>query len=121
MRALRVLHVCAAALAIGAMASLYARGLLVQYQVGWESTFLQADQVHALLSILFKPALLAFGVQGFSLADVQALQWPQTAPVGGGARWVHLYAATLLLLVVVPRGVLSAVAYLCLLYTSRCV
>ena len=112
MRALRVLHACAAALAIGAMASLYARGLLVQYQVGWESTFLQADQVHALLSILFKPALLAFGVQGFSLADVQALQWPQTAPVGGGARWVHLYAATLLLLVVVPRGVLSAVAYL---------
>ena len=110
-RALRALHACAAALALGAVASLYARGLLVQYQVGWESTFLQAEQVYGLLSLVFKPAMLVLGVPGFSLADVQALQWPQQAPAGGGARWVHLYAATLLLLVVLPRGVLALVAY----------
>ena len=110
-RALRVIHTAAAALALGVLASLYARGLLVQYQVGWESTFLQAEQVHAVLSLLFTPAMLVFGVQGFSLADVQALQWPQQVPVYGGARWVHLYAASLLLWVVVPRCVLAVVAW----------
>ena len=110
-RVLRVIHACAAALALGAMASLYARGLLVQYQVGWESTFLQADQVHGLLSLLFKPAMFVSGMQGFSLADVQALQWPQQAPAGSGARWVHLFATTLLLLVVLPRCVLAGTAY----------
>ena len=111
MRVLRVVHVCAAALALGAVASLYTRGLLVQYQVGWESTFLQAGQVQGLLSLLFTPAMLVFGMQGFSLAEVQALQWPHQVPVDGGARWVHLFAATLLLLVVLPRCVLAAVAY----------
>ena len=110
-RVLRVVHVCAAALALGAVASLYTRGLLVQYQVGWESTFLRGEQVQGLLSLLFKPAMLVFGMQGFSLAEVQALQWPHQAPVDGGARWVHLFAATLLLLVVLPRCVLAAVAY----------
>ena len=114
-RVLRVVHACAAALALGAVASLYARGLLVQYQVGWESTFMQAEQVQGLLSLLFKPAMLVFGMPGFSLAEVQALQWPLPAPVqapvDGGARWVHLFAATLLLLVVLPRGVLAGVAY----------
>ena len=110
-RVLRVVHVCAAALALGAVASLYTRGLLVQYQVGWESTFLQAGQVQGLLSLLFTPAMLVFGMPGFSLAEVQALQWPHQVPVDGGARWVHLFAATLLLLVVLPRGVLAGVAY----------
>lgn len=110
-RVLRVIHACAAALALGAVASLYARGLLVQYQVGWESTFLQAEQVHGLLSLLFKPAMWVWGVQGFSLAEVQALQWPQQALAGGAARWVHLYAGTLLLLVVLPRCMLAGVAY----------
>ena len=110
-RALRVIHTCAAALALGVVASLYARGVLVQYQVGWDSSFLQAEQVHALLSLLFKPAMWVFGVQSFSLAEVQALQWPQQAPAGGGARWVHLFAATVLLLVVLPRCVLALVAY----------
>ena len=83
----------------------------MQYQVGWESTFLRGEQVQGLLSLLFKPAMLVFGMQGFSLAEVQALQWPHQAPVDGGARWVHLFAATLLLLVVLPRCVLAAVAY----------
>ena len=110
-RVLRVVHTCAAALALGVVASLYMRGLLVQYQVGWESTFLRGEQVQGLLSLLFKPAMLVFGMQGFSLAEVQALQWPHQAPVDGGARWVHLFAATLLLLVVLPRCVLAAVAY----------
>ena len=108
----RTVHLAAATFALGAIASLYARGVLNEYAAGWESTFLDATQVHALLSVLFAPALAIFPLQGFSLADVQALRFVQEPSPAGGARWVHLYAATLLLLVVLPRLVLAIVAAL---------
>lgn len=106
----RTVHLAAAAFALGAILSLYARGILTQYAAGWESTFLDARQVHELLSGLFAPALFVFPLQGFSLADVEALRFVQNPSPAGGARWVHLYAATLALLVIVPRLVLALVA-----------
>ncbi|WP_296944093.1 DUF2868 domain-containing protein [uncultured Massilia sp.] len=110
LRLARTVHLAAATFALGAIASLYARGLLNEYAAGWESTFLDAQQVHALLSVLFAPALAVFPLQGFTLADVQALRFVQEPSPAGGARWVHLYAATLLLIVVLPRLVLAIVA-----------
>jgi hypothetical protein len=107
----RTIHLSAAMFALGAMLSLYARGFLSQYQAGWESTFLGAAQVHAILSLLFAPAVLLFHLPGFSIADVEALRFTQTASPAGGALWVHLYAATLFLLVVLPRLLLAAVAH----------
>jgi hypothetical protein len=106
----RTVHLSAAAFALGAILSLYARGLLTEYAAGWESTFLDANQVHTLLSWLFAPALFLFPIEGFSVADVQALRFVQEPSGAGGARWVHLYAATLLLLVILPRLVLSLFA-----------
>ncbi|MBB3224201.1 DUF2868 domain-containing protein [Pseudoduganella umbonata] len=108
----RTVHLSAALFAVGALASLYARGMLSQYGAGWESTFLGAQQVHELLAILFWPAIAVFGLQGFTLADVQALHYAAGAPAAAssGARWVHLYAGTLLLLVVLPRLVFTAFA-----------
>jgi hypothetical protein len=106
----RTVHLSAAAFALGAIISLYARGLLTQYAAGWESTFLDASQVHTLLSWLFAPALFLFPIEGFSIADIQALRFVQEPSSAGGARWVHLYAATLLLLVILPRLVLSLFA-----------
>jgi hypothetical protein len=106
----RTVHLAAAAFALGAIISLYARGLLTEYAAGWESTFLDAGQVHALLSWLFAPAMFLFPIQGFSVADVQALRFVQETSSAGGARWVHLYAATLLLLVILPRVVLALFA-----------
>ena len=111
LRVLRVLHLCAAALGLGVAVSLYLRGVWVQYQVGWESTFLDATQVSGMLDVLFAPAAALLGLPGFSTAEVQALQWPQPSSAGGSARWVHLYAASLLLWVVLPRCVLAAIAY----------
>jgi hypothetical protein len=107
----RTVHLSAAAFALGAVLSLYARGLLTQYVAGWESTFLDAAQVHTLLSWLFKPALFLFPfLQGFSLADIEALRFSARTPAGGGERWVHLYGATIMLLVVLPRLLLAAFA-----------
>ena len=109
-RVSRTLHLASALFAIGAVASLYARGYVAQYSAGWESTFLDASQVHAALSVLFAPALAVFPLQGFSVADVQALRFGQPPSVPSGARWVHLYAATLGLLVVLPRMLLAGAA-----------
>jgi hypothetical protein len=107
----RAVHLAAACFALGAILSLYARGVLTQYAAGWESTFLDARQVHAILSVVFAPALLVLPMDGFSLADIEALRFTQTASPAGGARWVHLYAATLMILVVVPRLLLSAATH----------
>ena len=110
-RLTRTFHLAAAFFALGAVLSLYARGLLTQYIAGWESTFLDAQHVHTLLSWLFAPALFLFPfLEGFSLADIESLRFTAATPSGGGERWVHLYGATILLLVVLPRLVLAAVA-----------
>lgn len=105
-----IMHLSAASFALGAVLSLYARGLMTEYVAGWESTFLDVNQVHALLSALFSPALFVFPLQGFSLAEIEALRFSAAPGTGGGARWVHLYAATLALLVIGPRLLLAAVA-----------
>ena len=70
----------------------------------------QRGQVHAILSFLRLPALLVFPFQPFTVQEVAPLQFTQ----GGGvtsARWVYMYVALLLVIVVVPRVVLAAVAY----------
>ena len=107
----RTLHLGAALFAVGAVVSLYGRGYLSQYVAGWESTFLNAAQVHALLSVLFIPAVAVFPLQGFSIAEIETLRFGQTPSSLGGARWVHLYAATLFLLVVLPRLLLASFAH----------
>jgi hypothetical protein len=115
LRLSRTLHLAAALFGIGAVLSLVARGFLSQYVAGWESTFLDAAQVHAVLAVLFAPASWLFQLPGFSVADIEALRFTQavtqTPSADGGKRWVLLYAVTMLLLVVLPRLVLAAVAH----------
>lgn len=110
-RIARVLHLAAAGWAVGVALSLLARGLVVEYRVGWESTFLGASQVHAILSALRLPALLLFPFQPFSVQEVAALQFSQGGGAVGGARWVLMYVALLMVVVVVPRLLLAAVAW----------
>lgn len=106
----RIVHLSAALFAVGAVLSLYARGILSEYRAGWESTFLDAAQVHALLTALFWPVVALFRLPSFSAADIDALRFTESASPAGGAVWVHLYAATLLLLVILPRLALAAYA-----------
>jgi hypothetical protein len=111
LRVQRVLHLAAAAWAIGIALSLLARGLVVEYRVGWESTFLSDSQVHAILSFLRLPALLLFPFQPFTLQEVAALRFSEGGGAIGGARWVYMYIALLIAVVVVPRVILAGVAY----------
>lgn len=113
-RAARVLHLCAAAWGAGIALSLLLRGLVVRYQFGWESTFLDATQVHAIVSVLFAPLTLLLGLAPFTLQEIAATQnfagESGAAGMGGaaGSRWVGMYVGLLLLAVVLPRLALAA-------------
>jgi hypothetical protein len=89
------LHLGAAALALGLLAGMYLRGLVLDYRVGWESTFLDAAQVRTALTLGLAPALALSGRALPELGQTSA------------APWIHLYALQLLLLVVLPRGLLA--------------
>ncbi len=110
-RAARVLHLSAALLAAGAMAGLYVRGLAFEYRAGWESTFLDANAVHAILSFYLQPAAWILGQPFPAVEQIAALQWGGAATGENAARWIHLHATTALLAVVVPRLALAAIAW----------
>ncbi|HEX6705308.1 MAG TPA: DUF2868 domain-containing protein, partial [Albitalea sp.] len=105
-RAAATLHAAAAAFVLGALVSLYLRGLVFEYRAGWDSTFLAADQVHALLGAVLGPAAL---LSGLPLPDVDALARMRFSAGGGenAATWIHLFAITLGGLVLLPRTLLS--------------
>jgi len=122
-RVAALLHLAAAAVAVGLVAGLYARALVLDYRVGWQSTLLEPAQVHALLSVLLAPAS---AITGLPVPDVQAVAalrtgagGPAAAAFGAAAHWVHLLAATLAWAVVVPRLLLALRAALAALWRSR--
>lgn len=106
-RVAAVLHASAAAFAIGALASLYVRGLVLEYRAGWESTFLDASAVHALLATLLGPASRATGIAVADATALEALRMPGSAGENAGP-WIHLYAVTVAMAVVLPRLLLAA-------------
>ena len=100
-----VLHTAAATLALGLVAGLYLRGLVLDYRAGWQSTFLDAPAVQQLLGVLLAPASWFTGIK---LPDVAPLQvGPGANAQASAAPWIHLYAATLALFVVLPRMLLA--------------
>ncbi len=101
------LHAAAALLAGGAVVALYARGLVFDYRAGWDSTFLQPAQVHALLQALLGPAS---ALAGLPLPDATALAGLRLASGGGenAAPWIHRWALTLAGAAVLPRLLLAA-------------
>lgn len=109
LRAETALHIGAAALALGLIAGLYARGLVLDYRVGWESTLLGADTAHALVVTILAPASM---LSGIAVPDAAAFAKLQSAHGESGvgapaAVWLHLIALTLALFVVLPRLVLA--------------
>ena len=109
-RAARLLHFCAATLAIGAIAGLYVRGIALEYRAAWQSTFLDATAVARLLDVVLAPGAWLTGIAIPDAAHLAAI-----AGESGGenaAPWIHLYAATLLLVVILPRFLLAAVAWI---------
>lgn len=107
LRAKRVFHLAAAAVALGLIAGLYLRGLVLQYEAGWASTFLQANQVHSVFGFLYGPAVALSGITLPSFEQVEAMRWNEAEGGASAADWIHLIALTAFLYIVLPRLALA--------------
>lgn len=105
-----LLHLAAFGWAAGIAASLLVQGLVVEYRVGWESTFLDAGQVRAVLHVLLAPVMWLFAFDPFTLQEIARLQLGPGDVGQVERRWVWMYVALLLLVVMVPRGLLAMYA-----------
>jgi len=93
-------HLAAIALTLGIITGMYTRGLARAYTVTWESTFLQEPQVRALTRVALGPASIVTNI-------------PVPDPArGSAAPWIHLWAATAALFILVPRLLLWNMARL---------
>lgn len=115
-RAGRILHLSAAALAAGVIAGLYLRGIAFEYRASWESTFFDPPVVHAIAAIAYAPGAYVTGIPVPDTEAVAAIRAPLSE---NAARWLHLMAATMLVLVIVPRLVLASVAGMIERHRSR--
>ncbi|MEP7328980.1 MAG: DUF2868 domain-containing protein [Betaproteobacteria bacterium] len=104
MRATRILHLAAAALAAGVLIGMYARGIAFEYRATWESTFLDASFVRTLLTVFYAPGVWLTGTAVPDVAQIDAMRWPGST---NAASWMHLMAATLMLVVILPRLLLA--------------
>jgi hypothetical protein len=107
-RVATVMHLAAALLGALVVASMYLFGLAFDYRAGWDSTWLDAEQVQRTLQFVFTPAT---AISGLSVPDIDAMATLRFAEGSAGesaARWIHLYAITLALFVIVPRVLLAA-------------
>src|SRR4029077_13167088 len=104
-----ILHLGALFLAIGAVAGMYFQGLFQGYQAIWSSTFITGEpSVVAFVHFLFGPSLFVADLLGLGLAseiDVARLLSPQGDKA---AAWIHLFAITVLLIILIPRAALAA-------------
>jgi hypothetical protein len=108
---------CAAG-GIGLIAGLYLRGC-ADYRAGWESTFLDAGQVRALVGVLYGPASALTGIAIPDPERLAALRFEGDRGGESAARWIHLLAATTVLFVVLPRLLLALGATFSLWRRSR--
>jgi hypothetical protein len=104
------LHLAAAFLVVGLVAGMYLRGIAFEYRAQWESTFLDADAARSLLAALLGPASRLSGIELPELAGIGAFEGAgQGAGGGPAAPWIHLWAITAGLFVLLPRLTLAGI------------
>ncbi len=89
------------------IAGLYLRGLALEYRASWESTFLDASIVRSIVAFAYAPGALLTGI---AVPDVDAVAAIRSPGSENAARWLHLMAATVAVVVIVPRLVLALLA-----------
>jgi hypothetical protein len=116
----RIFHLCSAVVALGLVLGFYVRGIAFEYRAGWESTFLDPEQVGALLHVLYGPASALTGIPlPVDRSSIEALHWRSGAGGGPAADWIHLVAATAVMYVVLPRLLLAVAATVTMAKISR--
>ena len=107
-RVATVMHIAAALIGLVVVASMYLFGLAFDYRAGWDSTWLDAQQVQQVLAAVFAPASALSGIALPDAAELARLRFADGSAGERAARWIHLYAITLALVVIVPRLALAA-------------
>jgi hypothetical protein len=106
----RLFHASAAALAVGAVAGMFVRGVFFDYAMVWRSTFIRDPESAALaLRAVLGPAALALGWPQPGASDAARMMDAAGVPA---AQWIGLWAMTALLFVVIPRTLLAITATL---------
>lgn len=105
-----ILHLSAAMLAAGTLCGMYVRGLGLEYLAGWESTFLSPAALESLLHMVLGPASQLTGIPLATATELAAIEWSARHAGENAARWIHLYAATITLFIILPRLLLAAYA-----------
>ncbi len=103
-----VMHAAAALLAALVVASMYVFGLAFDFRAGWDSTWLDAEQVQRTLALVFTPATALSGLAVPGIDEMAKLRFAEGGEGERAGRWIHLYAITLALVVIVPRLLLAA-------------
>jgi hypothetical protein len=102
-----ILHSTAFILAASAIGGMYVKGLANEYRAVWESTFFtEASQLRAFLELILGPAAALSGVALPDDTELNAMRWP-TSEGENAARWIHWYAITIGLFVLIPRAILA--------------
>ncbi len=105
------LHGTAFLLAASAIGGMYTKGLANEYRAVWESTFF-TDSTHLrpFLKMVLGPAVSLSGDTLPDTAELDAIHWKSgDGEISGenAARWIHWYALTIGLFVLIPRAVLT--------------
>ena len=96
-------HLGAAALALGIVLGMYARGIGFEYRATWQSTFLGPSAARRLLRFFLGPAAAVLG------EEIPSLEGIRSPEEGDAAIWIHLYAFSALIFIVAPRALLATV------------
>lgn len=108
-----ILHLVAFLLAASAIGGMYVKGLAHEYRAVWESTFFEkAEDLRPFVHTILGPAAALKGDAFPSAEELRAIQWRGNAdPVAGenAARWIHWYALTIAIYVLLPRAILSII------------
>ncbi|WP_395752025.1 DUF2868 domain-containing protein [Prosthecobacter sp.] len=104
------LHVAAALMAIGGAVALYARGWSHEYRAVWESTVLEVGPARTFFEALFTPASKVLGTR-IPMDQIEGMHRSsgRVKSPAPALAWIHLYAGTLLVLIVVPRLLLAGI------------
>jgi hypothetical protein len=104
----RLLHLGALFLSVGAVAGMYIRGLFQDYEVVWTSTFVRREEtLSAIIQALFGPSLFVSDLIGLHLASDINITRLLSSTGDKADAWIHLFALTVGIAVVIPRASLA--------------
>ncbi|MDF1813878.1 MAG: DUF2868 domain-containing protein [Verrucomicrobiales bacterium] len=102
------LHITALVLAASAVTGMYVKGIAKEYKANWESTFFESgDQLEPFLKVVLGPASKITGDRLPTGAELDELNIKNNPTGENAARWIHWYAVTVMLFVLIPRLLLA--------------